>query len=308
PRWVAAGGGWQSDRILDLFEAYVRRLADAFGSLPHLWCTINEPTIVAIQGYLRGIWPPGLQDQVVAAQVLARLMRAHARAARVLRERTGRPAGVAHHVRVFQPARLNPVDWVVASIIDQFANQAVLDCHRTGRIQLMIPGQISIDEAVPDLKGSFDYVGLNYYTRDHVQADFKDPSMSRQFVPEGRPRNDLGWEIYPEGLYQVLARWGRIGLPLYVTENGIPDAGGKVRPDFLRRHLYAIEKAVRNGADVRGYFHWSLLDNFEWAEGLTPRFGLFRVDYDDPQRKRTATPAVAVFQDLARRLGAAQKG
>ena len=309
PRWVSADGGWGTDRILDRFEAYGRRLAGAFGTLPHLWCTVNEPVVIVIQGYLRGLWPPGLKDEAEGARALLRLMKGHARMARVLRERTGKPVGIAHHVRVFQPATRSPLDRVVARVTDHFVNEAVVNAQRTGRVQILIPGKISIDEAVPDLKGSSDYLGLNYYTRDHIKADLKDPSMSRQFVPEGRPVNDLGWEIYPEGLVQVLERWGRVGLPIYVTENGMPDAAGTRRPDYLRTHLYAVERALRAGVDVRGYFHWSLMDNFEWAEGLTPRFGLYRVDYDDPRRTRTPTPAVAVFQECARRLaGAPGKG
>ena len=305
PRWVAKDGGWQSDRTIDRFEAFVRRLAGAFGKLPDLWCTVNEPTVIAIQGYLRGDWPPGLKNEVETARVIARVMKGHARAARILRERTGKPVGIAHHVRLLHPATWSPLDRVIARVSDHFVNDAVVDCHRTGRIQIMIPGKITIDEAVPDLKGSYDYLGINYYTRDHVRTDFKDPSMSRQFVPATRPKNDLGWDIYPAGLHHTLMRWKRLKLPIYITENGMADNTGDRRPEFLRSHLYAIERALRDGADVRGYYHWSLLDNFEWAEGFTPRFGLYRVDYDDPDRKRTATPAVAVFQEFARKLRAA---
>ena len=304
PRWVAADGGWQSDRTIDRFAAFVRRLADAFGKLPDLWCTVNEPTVVAIQGYLRGIWPPGLKDEVETAKAVARVMKGHARAAAILREKTGKPVGIAHHVRLLHPATWSLLDKVIARLSDHFVNDSVVECHQTGRIRIMIPGKITIDEAVPDLKGSYDYLGINYYTRDHVRTDFKDPSMSRQFVPDGRPKNDLGWDIYPAGLHQTLMRWKKLKLPLYITENGMADNTGERRPEFLRAHLYAIERALRDGADVRGYFHWSLIDNFEWAEGFAPRFGLYRVDYETPDRRRTPTPAVAVFQEFARRLKA----
>lgn len=302
PRWVSADGGWRSDRTVDRMEAFTRKAAEAFGPLVDMWCTINEPPVLAVMGYIRGVFPPGLRDEVAAAKALALMMRAHARSARVLREKTGKPVGVAHHVRVFQPASRKPLDRVVTRVTDYFMNDVVVQCHLTGRIQILIPGKISIDEAVPDLKGSFDYLGLNYYTRDHIRADLKDPSMSQQFVPSGRPVNDLGWDIYPEGLYHLLKRWSRLKLPIYVTENGIPDSAGTKRAEYLRTHFYAMEKAIREGVDLRGYFHWSLMDNFEWAEGYTARFGLFRVDFDDPERARTPTPGVAVFQEMARRL------
>jgi beta-glucosidase len=308
PRWVAAGGGWQTDRTIDRFGAFVRRVADAFGTLPDLWCTVNEPTVVAIQGYLRGIWPPGLKDEAATAKALARVLKAHARAAAILKEKTGKPVGLAHHVRLLHPATWSPLDKVIARFSDHFVNDVVVDGHRTGRIQIMIPGKITIDEPVPDLKGSFDYLGINYYTRDHVRTDLKDPSMSKQFVPEGRPTSDLGWDIYPAGLHLALLRWKDLGLPIYVTENGIADAGGARRADYLRAHLYAVERALRDGADVRGYFHWSLMDNFEWAEGYSARFGLYRMEHDDPDLERVPTPGVAAFQEYARTLAAAGKG
>jgi beta-glucosidase len=307
PRWVAKDGGWQTDKTIDRFEAFVRRLVDAFGTtLPDLWCTVNEPTVVAIQGYLRGIWPPGLKDEAATAKALARVLKAHGRAAAILKK-TGRPVGLAHHVRLLHPATWSLLDKVIARFSDHFVNDAVVECHRTGRIQIMIPGKITIDEPVADLKGSFDYLGINYYTRDHVRADLKDPSMSKQFVPEGRAKSDLGWDIYPAGLHHTLLRWRKLGLPIHVTENGIADATGERRADYLRGHLYAIERALRDGADVRGYFHWCLMDNFEWAEGYAARFGLYRMDHDDPELKRTPTPGVAAFQEFARSLAAAGK-
>lgn len=305
PRWVSADGGWQTDRTIDRLEAFTRKVAEAFGARVDLWCTLNEPNVVGIHGYLKGIWPPGLKDEVQCAWAIARQMKAHARMARVLREKTGKPVGIAHHVRVFQPATRSPMDKVVARVAEDFFNDSLVDCHRTGRIRLMVPGKVDIDEAVPDLKGSYDYLGINYYSRDHMKADFKEPSMSRQFVPEGRPVSDLGWDIYPEGLYLLLRRYGRLKIPIHITENGISDESGALRADFLRSHLYAVEAALRDGVDVRGYFHWSLMDNFEWAEGLRSRFGLYRVDYTDPRRTRTATPAVATFQEFARKLARA---
>ena len=108
--------------------------------------------------------------------------------------------------------------------------------------------------------------------------------MSEQFVPADRPVSDLGWDIWPEGMYQVLKRYSALGLPMYVTENGIADHRGTKRPDFLRSHFEALVRAARDGVDVRGYFHWSLLDNFEWAEGFDPRFGLIHVDFETQKR------------------------
>jgi beta-glucosidase len=311
PRWVATQGGWLNDRTIDLSADFAGRVAKKLGGEVDLWCTVNEPNVVAAMSYVKGLFPPGLRDQRAAARVLARQLEAHARMAEAIRahdhgdaDGDGQSArvGLAHHVRIFEPANHSPLNLLIAGFIDQFFNQSIVDAHLTGRVQLEIPGVIEIDEEVPGLKGSFDYLGLNYYGRDHIRADLKDPSLSKQYVPEGRPVNDLGWDIYPEGLYQLLRRYGSLGLPIYVTENGIADRSGTVRPEFIRAHFEALVRAARDGVDVRGYFHWSLMDNFEWAEGYEARFGLFRVEFDSPDKTRLPTPAVEMFQSIARSL------
>jgi len=312
PRWVAAEGGWANEKTVDRIAAYTRRVARRLGSEVDLWCTLNEPNVLMTFGYMQGTWPPGQKDGTLGLQVLARQIRAHARMARELRENDTVDAdgdghatrvGIAHHVRIFQPATRSPMDRMMAGITDRLFNQLLVDVHRTGRIQISVPGMADIDEVVPDLKGSYDFLGLNYYSRDMVRADFRSPTLSRQYVAEGRPVNDLGWDVYPEGLYQALKRYGRAGLPIYITENGMADGKGERRPGFLREHFEALVRAAHEGVDVRGYFHWSLLDNFEWAEGFEPRFGLFRVDYNNPERPRFPTPTVDTFQELARGLG-----
>jgi beta-glucosidase len=312
PRWVAARGGWENEQTVEWIAAFTRRVARKLGSEVDMWCTLNEPNVLMAFGYMQGKWPPGRMDAKLGLQVLARQIRAHARMARELREHDTVDAdgdghatrvGIAHHVRIFQPATGWPLDRLMAGFTDHSFNEVLVDVNRTGRIQLTVPGLADIDEAVPDLRGSYDYLGLNYYSRDMVRADLRSPTLSQQYVAEGRPVNDLGWDIYPEGLYQVLKRYARAGLPLYVTENGMADETGQRRPGFLREHFEALLRAASEGVEVRGYFHWSLMDNFEWVEGYEPRFGLFRVDHGSPDKRRVATPAVAAFQQLARDLG-----
>jgi beta-glucosidase len=312
PTWVSEAGGWENPATIDAFEAYAGRMAEALGGEVDWWCTVNEPNVYAVLGYLDAEWPPGKKDTKAMATVLSHLIEAHARAARQLRMKDtvdvdgdGHPTriGLAHHVRVFQPASGSTADTTVAALTDTFFNESVPEAIRTGRIRLSVPGQVSIDREVADLKGSLDYFGINYYTRDYVRQYLGEPALSRQYVPRGREKNDLGWEVYPEGLYLFLMRYAHFGLPLIVTENGIADHSGERRPYFLQSHLYAVEQARAQGADVVGYFHWSLLDNFEWAEGYEPKFGLFSVDLGSPEKTRTETPAVATFQDVARNLG-----
>ncbi|EPX55032.1 Beta-glucosidase [Cystobacter fuscus DSM 2262] len=310
PRWVSAKGGWENPTTVEDFASFSGKVAEELGEQVDWWGTINEPNVYAVFGYMDGVWPPGKQSTGIAAEVLARLLEAHARSAQQVRENDTWDAdgdgknsliGLVHHVRVFQPATGSTTDTVVTGLTDSFFNQSVTEALRTGHISILVPGEISIERDVPGLKGSADYLGINYYTRDHVRQDFS-PSFSHKYVPEDRETNDLGWEIYPEGLYMFLKRYANLGMPLVVTENGMDDRTGERRPYFLRSHLYAVERAVAEGVPVRGYFHWSLMDNFEWAEGYEPRFGLFRVDWTGG-RDRQVTPAVEAFRDVARNLG-----
>ncbi|MET0400867.1 MAG: family 1 glycosylhydrolase, partial [Cystobacter sp.] len=310
PLWVSDAGGWENPTTLDAFERFSKKVAEELGDQVDWWCTINEPNVLTVFGYMDGVWPPGKQDTGISAKVLANLLEAHARSAQQLRQFDTRDAdgdgkatliGLAHHVRVFQPATGSTADTVVTGLTDSFFNESVPNALRTGRISLFVPGEISIERDVPGLKGSADYLGINYYTRDHVRQDMS-PSFSHKYVPTGRELNDLGWEIYPEGLYLFLKRYANLGIPLVVTENGMDDRTGERRPYYLRSHLYAVERAVAEGVPVRGYFHWSLMDNFEWAEGYEPRFGLFHVDRKN-SLARLPTPAVETFREAARNLG-----
>ncbi len=312
PKWLAAKGGFESDEAPIAFERYAEQVAKALGGVVDLWCTVNEPTAQSFLGYVNGIWPPGRKEDTQAcAEVFTRLLEAHARAARAIRtydtidaDGDGRATqiGIAHHVRWVQAASPNLADRIVAAFAHDFVNESAIRANQTGVVTITVPGAASIHREIPGLRGSMDYLGLNYYTRDHVRVDRKSPSGMVQFVPEDRPKNDLGWEIYPEGLYAVLKRYGALGLPILITENGLDDRSGEKRSDYLRTHLYAMEKAISEGVDVRGYYHWSLIDNFEWAEGYEPKFGLFRVDLDQPSKRRTPTPAVELFQQVARTL------
>jgi beta-glucosidase len=155
---------------------------------------------------------------------------------------------------------------------------------------------------VSEARGTQDFFGLNYYSRDVVR--FSPAHAAEMFVargvPDGAETSDLGWEIYPAGLGKLLREWGqRSGVPMYVTENGIADASDTKRPKFIVDHLREIASALADGVDVRGYYHWSLMDNFEWAEGYEPRFGLVEVDFATQERRVRASGKL--YGEIARR-------
>src|SRR5262249_28731701 len=157
-------------------------------------------------------------------------------------------------------------------------NESFLDAVATGRVRASLPRVLDVDEPFPALAGSFDYLGVNYYTRELVIGHLFGPDHYLPAAMPDRPRSDMGWEIYPEGLYRLLVRYKARGWPLLVTENGVADASGERRPGFLRAHLYALDRARAEGANVIGYIYWSLIDNFEWSHGYRGRFGLYTID------------------------------
>lgn len=310
PKWVAAQGGFENAATQDDLAAFARRLAGELGDLVDIWCPINEINVYAAEGYLLGLWPPGRKDDTPAQmRVMLALLQTHAKMAAALREvdvvdadGDGKATVIthAHHVRVFQPASHSALDTAIAALTDDVMNEAIPRAFKTGRVQLSVPGTIDIDEEVDGLAGSIDALGINYYTRDMVRADLGSASLSHLYFRPLRPKNDLGWDLYPDGLYLFLTRFAAYGWPLYVTENGTPDNEDDFRVSFLKQHVAAVERAIRDGADVRGYYYWSLTDNFEWAEGFEPRFGLFNVDYATFARKPTS--AVETFKVIKQNI------
>ncbi len=308
PRWFASLGGWDVQRNLPHFTRFARLAGERLGDLVDLWVTINEPEVLAFHGYDEGAWPPGVKDRSRALHVIANLLEAHALASAALRETDradadgdGRAAliGVAKHWVLLEPLR----SWwlperLSAAIQHRVFNVAVVRALRGDPIDLSVPGARPVRRRVDALKGSSDFLGVNYYTRWMVCALGKEPRRARP----GSEVSDLGWEMYPEGLERSLAECAAFGLPLYVTENGIADQTDRLRPRFIQESLAAIDRARNRGVDVRGYFHWSLLDNFEWNEGFTGRFGLYAVDFRDPGLPRAARRSASVLaREIARR-------
>jgi beta-glucosidase len=312
PLWVSARGGWDWDGAPAALAGFAGRAGAAFGDLVDWWCTINEPGVLVAKGYLAAQWPPGVRDPRRGALALAALMRAHGLMTAALRARDrtdadgdGRPTriGFAQNLRLFDAYSANPVDGVVAGAADWFYDESFLDAVTLGRVRVVLPKVIDIDEPFPALRGSLDYLGVNYYTRDLVVGHLRGGTPFEAAAVPGRPRNDLGWEIYPEGLTRLLLRYAHRGWPLLVSENGVSDGRDVWRPSFLRAHLYAVDRARAEGADVIGYLYWSLIDNFEWSHGYQGHFGLYAIDFADPILTRRPTAAVPVFQEAARALG-----
>lgn len=277
PSWLARRGGATAAELPSRFETYARRVARIVGKRVTRFLTINEPNVLIAQGYILGVWPPGVSAPARVPGAVRNLRRAHVAAYRALHEVLPHAqVGLAHHVRVATPASPRLLDRAAAGLLDLTFNRLFLDLPQ-------------------------DFLGLNYYSRDIVRFDARKPAelFAARGVSPGAALSDLNWEIYPQGLGTVLRSLARRGKPIWITENGVADADDRLRARFIVEHLQEVSAAIASGVRVEGYLHWSLLDNFEWAEGYEPRFGLYAVDY--ATQARTLRASGELYAELARR-------
>ncbi len=299
PRWVAARGGFANGRTIADFARFADRAARRLGHFVTHWATLNEPSVYAMMAHGGTRWPPGTGSLAAHAHVLGNLLRAHAAAYAAVKDaRPWASVGLVVNAPIVDPARERRRDRLVAVAQDYAFTGCVLDALETGALRF--PLSLTRRE-VPGLGASFDWLGLNYYGRYLVRFDpraagtlfgrhVQERSVKTEHVDWGAP--------YPEGLTRLLVRLSAFGRPLFVTENGVCDPTDRLRRRYLVDHVRAVHDAIGRGADVRGYFHWSLLDNFEWAEGFTAPFGLIAVDR--ASGVRTHRPSARIFERIAR--------
>lgn len=292
-----APAGWLDRRTVVEFSKFAAFIASELDDLVDAWYTMNEPEVVARLGYVdvRSGFPPGYLDLDSYEKARRHLAEAHARAYEAVKLFSKKPVGIVESVAHWMP--MTPGD-------EEAAKKAF--AHNVWPFEAAYRGRM-LGETRDDLKGRLDWIGVNYYTRVVVSRRGESyvavPGYGYACQPggvsrDGRPASDFGWEVYPEGIYQVLKRvWEMYRLPIYVTENGVADAEDRLRPRFIVSHLYHVFKAIRDGVDVRGYFHWNLTDNLEWAQGYKMRFGLYHLDY--ATKKRYTRPSALVLREIA---------
>jgi beta-glucosidase len=289
PLWFEELGGFEKSENLPRLVDFGVRLFREYGDKVALWCTINEPEVYATLGYGAGVFPPGKKDPLATAVVLKNLAAAHTELYAALKAEAGGSrarVGLVKNVCQFDPWRSwNPLDRLVSRILNRVYNGSLLDYLRTGRFHLRTPGLRSVVHEDPRGARSLDFLGLNYYS--HIPVQFR-LHPTEFFWLRSRPeevRTDMPYTIYAEGLYRALQMVRELQVPIYVTENGIADARDDRRETYIERYLYALHRARSEGCDVRGYFYWSLMDNFEWAEGYEMRFGLYEMDFGTQARR-----------------------
>ena len=311
PHWVAAQGDWQNPDTVNQFLRYVSFVIEELGAFPDYWVTLNEPMVPAIMGNLLGRFPPQRHSIKAYRAVSRALLRAHAGAFRLIHtlqpqapDGTLSKVGVAMAYPWIEPWNSpGPAGWYerfAVFLARRLASEAWDYTIRTGK-----PHWIHGGPAIAGIQDSYDYCGINYYTRASLKADRRKRCqywIDDTQVPEGVKVTQMGWQIYPEGLYRTICSvWKRFGKPILITENGIADDTDSERPCYIVEHLAQVHRALREGIPILGYFHWSFLDNFEWREGFSKRFGLIAVQHDDPDLKRSPRRSAYLYSEIAQK-------
>lgn len=292
--------GWLSTTTVIEFAKYAAYISWKLDDLVDEYSTMNEPNVVVGLGYvgIKAGFPPSYLSFELLNKAKYNIIQGHAKAYDAIKAIVSKKrVGIIYANTDFQPL----------TEADKEAVEMAEFNERWSFFDAIIHGKWG-EEVKEHLKGRLDWIGVNYYTRTVVKKvergyislpGYGHGCERNSLSLAGLPTSDFGWEFYPEGLYNVLTKyWNRYHLPMYVTENGIADEADYQRPYYLVSHLYQVNRALNAGVDVRGYLHWSLADNYEWASGFSMRFGLLNVDYGT--KKLYWRPSAYVYREIAK--------
>lgn len=274
PIWFQKKYGLHKKESVEIFSRYGKKIVDELGDLIDIAVVLNEPMMPLVFGYLNGKFPPGSRNIFKYLQAFLNLSAAYKIIYKYSKQKFPRvPAGITQLYNFFEPKNsCNPVSRLSVYLAKKFWNNSFLK----------------------RIRNHMDYIGLDYYFHNRINYFFRNN--------ENKKITDMGWEIYPSGIYHVLLELKeKYNLPIYILENGLADAKDKYRTEFIKDHLRYVLQAMEKGADVRGYFHWSLLDNFEWLHGYGPRFGLVEVYFETLERKPRGS--FYAYKDIIKRNG-----
>jgi beta-glucosidase len=308
PLWLEDAGAWINPEVVGIFERYTAYVVEALGDLVADWVTINEPNVYAAFGYLLGNWPPGKTNLSDCLKVARNMALAHINSYRKIHEmragmgKTDTMVGVANHLRLFESKNGYLHEKWLAALVSHLFEGMFVTAMAEGRLTL------PLGSGYPLGKGRYvDFMGINYYSREMISFT-SDPGMlfAKMETRAGAPVNDLGWEIYPEGLYLFCRKyWDRYGVPIYITENGTCDNRDAFRARYIYDHLYQVKRLIDEGVDVRRYYHWTFTDNFEWEAGMAAKFGIVELNYETQERK--VRPSGLFFADVCRDRGVTEE-
>lgn len=256
PSWIEKEGGWESGKIIYYFSRYAEKIVSSLGDDIKFLITINEPEIYTLFSYLNGNWPPGKKNFLSFIVVIHNLIRAHKETYKIIKKiQPTIQIGIATNNTYYEACN-DLISRFVKNIIESLDHFYILN----------------------RIKNYQDFIGLNYYFHNRIKGLKFNQNENKEIT-------DLGWEIYPRGIFYVLKNLKKYQKPIYITENGLADTNDEKRSQFIFETLKNISEATDEGVDVRGYFYWSLMDNFEWGKGFWPKFGLLEIDRKSLERK-----------------------
>lgn len=300
PLWLSEMGGWANPQAPKLFDTFVRRVVEALKEYVSLWVTINEPNVYYFNGYFSGEFPPGKKNELGTIYViLCNMLRGHAAAYRTIHDiqKTAR-VGFAHHHRPLRAARKwLPLDGILAAGAQSVMN-AFPNALKDGKVRFLWQRT-----RLPEVARTQDFFGLNYYAIDVLRFNLNSSKgFHQRSFPSGSEVSETGFlaNVAP-GIFESI-RWAQqFKLPVIITENGIEDSADNLRPRYMVEHLHQIWRAITAGWQVKGYYHWSLTDNFEWERAWTQRFGLWGLD--PVTQARIRRPSVDIYAEICRTNG-----
>ena len=296
PMWFEAKGGWEKYENVRSFLIYVEKIIKSIGHLAGEYITINEPNVYAFNGYITGAWPPGVKNVSRAFTVMSNLAAAHIKAYRLIHDMRramgfrDSKVSFANHLRVFEPKNNNPLYKANAAEAEKLFQGYLTLAMTTGEFKRPLKNNGR------DRRGSYcDFHAVNYYTRSSI-------GLGNGVRKDGY-KNDLGWEIYPQGIVECCQMLSKIApLPIYITENGTCDLSDSFRSRFIYEHLKDL---CESKLPVKRYYHWCFNDNFEWLDGNYARFGLVSTNFDTMER--TVKPSGAFYSEIIRHRGVTEE-
>lgn len=276
PKWIAENGGWENGQTGEYFLRFIREVVPQIDSYVDFWITLNEPGVYVFMSYLQGIWPPRKKSKIASGIVHWNLTQTHKKAYQILHTLSKKPVGIAQNMQSFQPAHHH-------SLVELFA--------------VYISDIVANHSFYMLTKDYHDFLGINYYFHHRFNRKKEFFPRLEEAQRQHRDISDLGWEVFPQGIFEVLMDVAN-HKPIYITECGIASTNDDRRTRFLIDYLAEVYRAIQAGAKIKGFFYWSLIDNFEWHEGFKPRFGLIEIDYTNQNRK--VRPSAYVYSEIAK--------
>jgi beta-glucosidase len=318
PLWVKQKGGWEWEGLPQALGSYAKLVYREIAPEVRYWVTINEPMNYILGGYFKGVVPPGEKRKLGGlVPVLRGVLKAHAKMYQALHLIDQRSKGASNKVEIQDDQMMvgmalqlremhpynawNPLDHIATHTARRIFNWTLPDAMESGNFKMQLLTQLNTNESIPDLEGTQDFLGINFYGGDLIKFSFQDglEEINWDDIPEEQLEKNARPQAFYHLVKEAAARYP--GKPILILENGIDDDSDLKRPEFIREHLRYLAKAIDEGAPVKSYCHWSLLDNFEWNRGFVPRFGLYRTDYSTFER--TPRASARLFKEIANHNG-----